>query len=174
MVVRLSALPPAALYPPGRFRVLISVGGCVDPRAIVRLEGLGQLKNLNGLIGNLTRLLPACSIVTRPIQLHNIRLKHLWVYVTHQQATSRRKPRVFCDVSDVAISIPIPCWKWESSNSIITITSFQAKSRVGQKLPTFQGPSVSLSSDIWPTDKAASPRTFYQRVALKAEVLMMT
>jgi hypothetical protein len=43
--LRLSALSAGRPLPPGRFLVLISVSGGVDPRAIVRLEGLGQLKN---------------------------------------------------------------------------------------------------------------------------------
>jgi hypothetical protein len=43
MTVR-SALRACHPLPPGRFLVLVSLRGCVDPRAIVRLEGLGQLK----------------------------------------------------------------------------------------------------------------------------------
>jgi hypothetical protein len=39
MAVRLLALPP------GRFMVLVSVRGLIEPRAIVRLEGSGKLKN---------------------------------------------------------------------------------------------------------------------------------
>jgi hypothetical protein len=33
------------LFTPGSFLILISVGGWVDPRAIVRLKELGRLKN---------------------------------------------------------------------------------------------------------------------------------
>jgi hypothetical protein len=43
--MRLSVLRAGCPVPPGRFLVLISVRGWVDPRAIVRLEWLGQWKN---------------------------------------------------------------------------------------------------------------------------------
>jgi hypothetical protein len=43
--VRLSTLRAGRPLPPGRFLILISVRGCVDPKVIVRLEESGQLKN---------------------------------------------------------------------------------------------------------------------------------
>jgi hypothetical protein len=47
MAVRLSAIVPATLYPQEDFwySFLFKKRGWVDPRAIVRLEGLGHLKN---------------------------------------------------------------------------------------------------------------------------------
>jgi hypothetical protein len=45
MAVKVSALSADSPLSPGRFLVIISVRGWVDPRAIVRLEGLGQVKN---------------------------------------------------------------------------------------------------------------------------------
>jgi hypothetical protein len=60
-VVSLTRRPP--FTPPGRFLVLISVRGWVDPRAIVRLEGLGQLKNPMTSSGIEPAAFRICSIV---------------------------------------------------------------------------------------------------------------
>jgi hypothetical protein len=68
MVARLSALRAGRSLPPGYFfLVLISVRGWVDPRAIVRPEGLGKLEKIH-LIGTWSHDLLVCSIV--PQLLH--------------------------------------------------------------------------------------------------------
>jgi hypothetical protein len=56
----------AALYPPRRFLVLISVRGSIYFRAIMRLEVLGQMKIYSNVFGNQTHDLPACSIAPHP------------------------------------------------------------------------------------------------------------
>jgi hypothetical protein len=65
MAVRLSGLRTGHPLPQGRFLVLISVRGWVDPRAILRLEGLDKFKKKIHLIGTRKHDLPACSIVPR-------------------------------------------------------------------------------------------------------------
>jgi hypothetical protein len=72
MAVRLSALHAGRprLYLSGRFLVLISVRGCVDSRATVRLEGLGQLEKSSDLIRNL-RFLPLMKSVIWDIKQCN-------------------------------------------------------------------------------------------------------
>jgi hypothetical protein len=69
MSVKLSALSAGRPLLPGRFLVLNYVRGRVDPSAIVRLQGLGQLGNRFDLIGTRTRDLPACSVVLQPTTL---------------------------------------------------------------------------------------------------------
>jgi hypothetical protein len=59
---------PAALHPGGRFPVLISVRGWVNPRAIVQLEGLGKLK-ISTSSGLECATSQACSIVPQPTTL---------------------------------------------------------------------------------------------------------
>jgi hypothetical protein len=61
---------PAVFLPPGRFLVLISVRGWIDPTAIVRLEGLGKLKKKNALYPGLepaTFRLVALCLTTRTL-----------------------------------------------------------------------------------------------------------
>jgi hypothetical protein len=53
----------------------------------VRLEGLGQLKRSNDLIGNQTRDFPACSIVTQPTTLPHV-LKEIRCLLKFETRTS--------------------------------------------------------------------------------------
>jgi hypothetical protein len=69
MMVRLLALRTGRPSPPGRCLVLISVRAWVDPRAIVQLEGLGQLRNTMTSLGTKPATSRLVSIVPQPTTL---------------------------------------------------------------------------------------------------------
>jgi hypothetical protein len=69
MVQRLSALC-AVRISLERFLLHISVRDWVDPKAIVRLEELGESKPVNGLIGIWNSDLSACSIAPQSTTVH--------------------------------------------------------------------------------------------------------
>jgi hypothetical protein len=66
MAVRLSALRAGRPLPPGKFQEYSWYSFLLEVEATPGLEGLGQLKKSNDLIGIRSRDLPACSIVSQP------------------------------------------------------------------------------------------------------------
>jgi hypothetical protein len=75
MAVRLSAPRAGRPLPPGRFLIFISVRGWINPRAIVRLAGLSQLRNpviSSGIELAIFRLVAQC--------LNQLRYQSLGVY----------------------------------------------------------------------------------------------
>jgi hypothetical protein len=78
MATRLSALRAGRFLSPGRFLVLIFVRRWVDPRAIVRLEGLGKIeKKKCTSSGTRTGDLSAYSIVPQPTALTRVPSLHV-------------------------------------------------------------------------------------------------
>jgi hypothetical protein len=78
---------PATVYPPGRFLVLISLRGWVGPRAIVRLEGSGQLKNSRDLNGNRTHNHLSYNIIQQKYKWSCIRYSHIYRHLYYRITT---------------------------------------------------------------------------------------
>jgi hypothetical protein len=106
MVVRMLALGASCPLPPGRFVVLISVRGWVDPRAIVWLEVSGQLKRIQW---------PHRELNQRPSGLqHNVLTNYATAFITTKKVKIE-----FVDSNDAIIHVILwfnHIWENQSNN----------------------------------------------------------
>jgi hypothetical protein len=93
MAVRLSAVRAGRPLSPGRFLILFSVRGWVDLRAILRLEGLSQLKNTERFL-NSAAVKWTC-VMSRP--------ESTWALLPPESSSQRNSLRLFRMLINVLI-----------------------------------------------------------------------